>query len=246
MRKILFCFAFCAAALTAGAQIAEVSTPQPILKGTESRMYYPVLSADGSQMLFSDDNHSNLRMYDFDDNVTVKITATPAESFRAHFTADGQVSLKRSDKAPVSVDVDGSRLLVSINGVTDEYTPVDAYAGYCWPSLSPDGTKVMFVAAGKGIVITDLRGNIISRPGTSRMEAPVWFGNSHIVAMLTTDDGHQISSSQIVMMTVDGKVSQNLTKPESMSMFPSASAEAGKVVYNTVDGRMYQINVTLK
>ena len=121
---------------------------------------------------------------------------------------------------------------------------VHGYAGYCWPSLSPDGTKVMFVAAGKGIYITDLKGCILSQPG--KYEAPVWYGNNHIVAMNAKDDGHQYMSSQIVLLSADGKQVQDLTKPESMSMNPAAAISANRVVYNTIDGRLYEMTVTLK
>jgi hypothetical protein len=47
-------------------------------------------------------------------------------------------------------------------------------------------------------------------------------------------------------MTVDGSKIQELTRPESMAMNPTASIAAGKIVYNTIDGRLYQMNITLK
>ena len=102
----------------------------------------------------------------------------------------------------------------------------------------------MFFAAGFGIVITDLNGNILSTPGN--FEAPVWYGNDHIVAMNATNDGHNYRSSQIVLLSADGTQFQALTKPESMTMNPTASFDAGKIVYATIDGRLYQMNIKLK
>lgn len=236
MKKSLLFAASLAFSLSVSAQIAETSPAQPLLRGVESNMYYPELSADGNTLWFSDADYKNPRVYDFTDNVTLRLDKSTA----------AQQASRNSVAKGVSVDVEGSKLKITVNGVCHSYTPVECYAGYCWPTLSPDGTKVMFVAAGKGIVVTDLKGKVIARPGTSRMEAPVWFGNNHIVAMNATDDGHQISSSQIVLMTVDGSSTQALTKPESMSMYPAASIDAGRVVYNTIDGRLYQINVKLK
>lgn len=227
------------AALTAGAQIANVSTPEPLLKGVETSMFHPVLSADGKYLLFSDADYSNVRTYDFNSGSIEKVNIDKHEAYYAHFNADNKIVA-----APASaVRTEGSTLFISVNGVEKSYSPVESYAGYLWESLSPDGTKVMFYAAGHGIVITDLKGNILSEPG--KFEEPVWFGNDHIVAQKSTDDGHQYTSSQILIMKADGSESQAITRPESMTFSPTASIEANKVVYTTIDGRMYQVNVTL-
>ena len=223
------------AGIAAGhAQIARVSTPEPILKGQESEMYNPVMSKDGSTLLFSDVDHTNLRSYDLQAGVVSAVKATSKEAMTAQFDKAGKVVFS----SPV-VEAKGSTII--INGKS--YSPVPSYAGYTWESVSPDGKKVMFFAAGVGIIVTDLNGNIIARPG--KYEAPVWFGNNHIVAQNATDDGHQYHSSQIVLLNLDGSEVQELTKPESMTFSPAASAEAGKVVYSTIDGRLYQVNIEL-
>lgn len=232
MNKILILASASLLCFSAKAQIADVSPAKQLLRGVDSGMYYPELSLDGNTLTFSAADHSNLREYDFVDNVTVRIDAAKAP--------------KHASASKVAVSTEGSKLIVRQGNKTSEYTPVESYAGYLWPSLSPDGTKIMFVAAGKGIVVTDLKGKIISLPGSKRLEAPVWFGNNHIVAMNTTDDGHQLASSQIVLLTLDGSASQELTRPESMAMFPAASGSAERVVYNTIDGRLYLLNVKLR
>jgi hypothetical protein len=223
------------AALAMQAQIADVSSPRRLLAGVEGEAYYPVLNADGTQMKYTSQDYQGLKLYDFVDNVTTKLSDAPRAGLSASFVAAD---------AKVKVGVEGSNLLITRDGVTRSYSPVPCYAGYLWASLSPDGKKVMFVAAGKGIVITDLQGNVLSRPG--KYEAPVWYGNDLIVAMDATDDGHQYRSSRIVLLRADGSEVQPLTRPESMSMFPAASATAGKIVYNTIDGLLYQLDVKLK
>lgn len=239
MKKLITAaFAF-AAVLSAGAQIAEVSAPQPLLQGVQSNMYNPVLSADGQRLLFTHADFTDLRMYDFADGVTVRIDADRTKAFKARFRG-AEVSFDAND----GVRVSGSKLIVTRNGVTNEYTPVECQAGYCWASVSPDGTKIVFLAAGKGLVVTDMQGNVLSRPGN--FEAPVWYGNDHLVVQNSTDDGHQLHSSQILLITADGTRQQALTRPESMTMTPAASIQAGRVVYGTVDGRLYQVSITLK
>lgn len=238
MKKTII-LAITLAAVTVGkAQIAEVSSPQPLLKGVQSNMFNPVLSADGTQLLFSGADYADARVYDFNDNVTRRLSLAPEQTFKAHFDASNAVVT-----TPTSVRTEGTKLFITTKGVERSYSPVSCYAGYCWASLSPDGSKVMFVAAGKGVYVVDLKGNIIANPGD--YTAPAWYGNDHIVAQLSKDDGHQYQSSQILLMTLDGKTVQPLTRPESMAMDPTASAKAGKIVYSTIDGRLYQINVTL-
>ena len=279
------------------AQIANVESVTPLLKGVESDMHHPVLSVDGSRLLFSSCNYTGLRMYDFNDNVVTKVSNEDRAGFDATFSPDGseiyfvtqtrdgvrnlrQVkkydiashqitemtqqgrvvgrpvatakgfattvdgTLVATDKKATRVRTEGAQLFITQNGVEKAYSPIENCVGYIWASLSPDGSKVMFFAAAHGIVITDLNGNILSMPGN--YEAPVWYGNNHIVAMNATNDGYNYHSSQIVLLSVDGSQKQELTKPESMTMNPTASFEAGKIVYATIDGRLYQMNINLK
>ena len=297
MKKLLLTVMAFAGIATMSAQIAEVESVSPLLKGVESEMYHPILSSDGSQLLFSECNFKGLRLYDFNDNVVVKVSTEARAGLDASFSPDGkeiyfvtqtlqnnrnmrqvkkydvasrqtvEVSklgrvvsapvatakgfattidgkLMTTDKASTRVRTEGTNLIIAKNGVEKSYTPIANSVGYIWSSLSPDGSKVMFFAAGFGIVITDLEGNVLSTPGN--YEDPVWFGNNHIVAMNATNDGHNYRSSQIVLLTADGSQMQQLTKPESMTMNPTASFEAGKIVYATIDGRLYQMNLKLK
>ncbi|MCH5220260.1 MAG: hypothetical protein J1F20_06775 [Muribaculaceae bacterium] len=239
MKKTLVILTTLCIGFGASARIAEVSTPEPILKGIETDMYHPILSQDGKQLLFADADYSNLRSYDFASGVVSKIKADKNQAYIAHFDKQGVVALTPS----TSVRTKGTSLIINTNGVEKTYSPVECHAGYLWESLSPDGTKVMFVAAGKGVYITDLEGNILAHPG--KFESPVWFGNDHIVVQKSTDDGHQYNSSQILLLTLDGSEIQPLTKPESMTFSPAASIQSGKVVFTTIDGHLFQMNVKL-
>lgn len=296
MKKVLI-MALAAMSLTAQAQIVDVTSTQQLLKGVDSNMYYPVLSTDGSKMLYTSENFQGLKLYDFKDNVTQKVSDESRAGLDATFSCDGQtvyfvtqtwqdnrnmrqaksydiatrklneisakgrvvarpMALKNgvmttidgvvsiTDNKSTTVRTRGSVLYIGRNGVEKAYTPVESHAGYLWESLSPDGTKVMFFAAGKGIVITDLNGNVLKQLGN--YESPVWFGNDCVVAMNAKHNGYQHTASQIVLMRADGSELQELTRPESMTMNPTASFEAGKIVYNTIDGRLYQMNVNLK
>lgn len=298
MKHILMTLVATACAVSSQAQIAQVTSTERLLAGVESEMYYPVLNEDGSRVLFTTCNYKGLRMHDFNDNVTLKISEEERAGFDASFTPDGKTvyyvsqekvnglnmrQVKKYDvdaknvtavtplgrmvsrpvalndgamakvdgksigaiaKKDVAVRTEGATLYISCNGEEKAYSPVDSHAGYLWASVSPDKTKVMFFAAAKGIYVVDLNGNVISSLGN--YEAPVWYGNDYVVAMNAKHNGYQHISSQIVMMRVDGSEIQELTRPESMTMNPAASIVGGKIVYNTIDGRLYQMNITLK
>ena len=134
---------------------------------------------------------------------------------------------------------EGSRVHVTVDGEERVFSPVDSWAGYLWASLSPDGKRVAFFAAGKGIVIIDLRGQIVAMLGNYEM--PCWYNNDYIVAQHATDDGHQFTSSQLLLLKADGTWQAELTKPASMAMHPTCGG--GKIVYTTIDGLLYEMQI---
>ena len=136
---------------------------------------------------------------------------------------------------------EGSRVHVTVNGEDRVFSPVDSWAGYLWASLSPDGKKVAFFAAGKGIVVIDLRGQMLAMLGNYEM--PCWYNNDYLVAQNAKDDGHQFTSSQIVLLKADGTYKADLTKPASMTMQPTCGG--GKIVYTTIDGLLYEMKINI-
>ena len=136
---------------------------------------------------------------------------------------------------------EGSRVYVTVNGEERVFSPVDSWAGYLWASLSPDGRRVAFFAAGKGIVVIDLRGQVLAMLGNYEM--PCWYNNDYLVAQNAKDDGHQFTSSQIVLLKADGTWQTELTRPESMTMHPTCGG--GKIVYTTIDGILHEMKINI-
>ncbi len=136
---------------------------------------------------------------------------------------------------------EGSRVHVIVGGEERVFSPVDSWAGYLWASLSPDGKRVAFFAAGKGIVVIDLRGQVVAMLGNYEM--PCWYNNDYLVAQNATDDGHQFTSSQIVLLKADGTWQRELTKPASMAMQPTCGG--GTIVYTTIDGLLYAMKINI-
>ncbi len=140
-----------------------------------------------------------------------------------------------------SVYTEGSRIYITTADKTASYSPVESWAGYIWPTLSPDGKKVAFVAAEKGIVVIDLKGNVLAMLG--KYEMPAWYDNDYIVAQHATDDGHQFTSSQIMLLKADGTFATSLTAPSTMTMQPTSAA--GKIVYTTIDGMLHEMKIAI-
>lgn len=235
MKKNVILLTALGLALSASAQIANVSAPVRLFPAGSGMMCNPALSADGRTVMVSDPNFTNPRIINIASRSVAETTASTIEAANANFTAV---------RGNVEVSTEGSVLTITRDGHSAQYTPVPSEAGYLWASVSPDAQKVMFFAAGSGIVICDLDGNVLSRPG--KFEAPVWYGNDYILAQNATDDGHQYSSSQIVLVSVDGSRMQELTAPESMSMTPSGAFDSNTVVYSTIDGLLYKMNVYIR
>ena len=153
----------------------------------------------------------------------------------------GEKGFRSSGNIGSAVWTEGSRVYVTVDGEDRVFSPVDSWAGYLWASLSPDGKKVAFFAAGKGIVVIDLRGQMLAMLGNYEM--PCWYNNDYLVAQNATDDGHQFTSSQIVLLKADGTYKTDLTKPVSMAMQPTCGG--GKIVYTTIDGLLYEMKINI-
>lgn len=127
----------------------------------------------------------------------------------------------------------GNVLYISQRGKTSALTPIPLRhtAGFLWPSLSPDGSKVAFVAASKGLVVCDLSGNILKEYGLFLM--PSWLTDSHLVAM-SNSDNIRYSASNLWLITADGDSVVNLTPNQNRCIQPMVAN--GRVAYTTPAG----------
>lgn len=150
-------------------------------------------------------------------------------------------SFRSPASTPIGVYTQGSTVVICRNGREQAYTPVPSHAGYLWASLSPDATRVAFFAAERGICIIDLNGHLLAELGNYEM--PSWLNDHYLVAQHATDDGHQFTSSQIMLLKDDGSWRHALTPPTSMTMQPTAAA--GKLVYTTIDGNLHLMRLQI-
>ena len=144
----------------------------------------------------------------------------------------------KAQNLPV-LSIDKGKLMFTVDGKTRNLSPNGNDFSYLWPSLSPDGTKVLYYLAAHGTYVCDLDGSNARKVG--KMRAPVWYDDNTIVGMMDLDDGEFIYASTIVAATLDG-VTQTLTGDETIAMYPHAAN--GKIAFSTPAGEAYIIQVT--
>ncbi len=148
------------------------------------------------------------------------------------------IGTAKAQNLPV-LSIDKGQLKITIGGKTRNLSPNGNQFSYLWPSLSPDGTKVLYYLAAHGTYVCNLDGSNARKVG--QMRAPVWYDDNTIVGMMDKDDGEFIYASTIVAATLEG-TTQVLTDDSSIAMYPHATS--GKIVFSTPAGEAFIINVT--
>ena len=129
--------------------------------------------------------------------------------------------------------------LVDEGGSTRVLQPVQESNGYLWASLSPDGTRIMFEAASKGLYVCDLNGQVIADLGEFLM--PGWYNNDYIVAMSNAGNT-RTNGSRIWLLSVDGEVCKPISNREDRAVQPMTAG--GKVVYTILySGEVKQLEL---
>lgn len=225
----------------------------------------PVISADGKKIIYRDVRYTedrlrqtSLRMIDAE-NSTGKIIQEPARGIKSYGfhqntafvmkdngeTTQGGTKLLATEtggKERISVFLEDLQLRLEVDGKKISLAPNGTDVNYIWPSLSPDGTKILYYVSERGAYVCDLDGTNV-RFIAYDCRAPQWYDDHVIVGMDDDDDGERLISSRIVAYTLDGK-SQALTEGASLTMFPFCSAEKGIVACSTGNGEIYLIHLT--
>lgn len=224
--------------------------------------YDPIFSNDNSKVFFRNTTFENgrrfdaLESYDLTTGRQVQMMKPQrdlrsARSYHngALIQADNRLyktTFGRTKAAiPVYVSSENLKMYVYQNGVRTQIAPVAGEnINYIWASLSPDNTKILFTAVGKGTFVCDLKGRIVAELGY--LNAPVWYNDNIVVGMQDKDNGEYVTSSTVMMTTLDGKVKQQISSKDHIAMYPTASSRAGRIVYSTVDGKLIVSELTIK
>lgn len=145
---------------------------------------------------------------------------------------DGQAQVN----APV-LSTKNFKMYITRNGKTSELAPKGHGYRYIWASLSPDASKVLFCCSGNGAYVCNLDGSDLTSLGNYR--APKWMGNDMVVAMDCQDNGEVFTSSEIVVLDLNGN-KQVVTGEDVIAMYPLPAD--GKIAFSTPTGEAYIIN----
>lgn len=151
----------------------------------------------------------------------------------------GTAQLVAADaNSTVSVNED-LHLVLTHNGKNIVLTPNGTEQAYNWPSISPDGSKILYYVSGHGCFVCDMNGKNVQKIA-NHCRAAQWYNNNTIVGMADEDDGKVLTASAIVVYTLDGK-SQILVNKNTMAIYPVAAE--GKIAFSTAAGEMYLMQV---
>lgn len=115
---------------------------------------------------------------------------------------------------------------------------------YIWASLSPDGTMILYNYQGRGSYICDTEGKILHDIGI--INAPKWFNDRIVIGMDDKDDGHRITSSELVYYSLGDKKKTILTSTADRSeMFPMAAGNR-RIAFCTDNGEIWIMKVRVR
>lgn len=229
--------------------------------------WMPAISEDGKTLVVrqKDDEIQGNSLYSIN-LATLERTAIlhKADHFNRVNFVNGKVSVGLQGKVttkqvtrPVSavqmpneifVTEEDLKIVVYNNGRRIELDPLKGQLGpwdpqYCWTSLSPDKTKILFHCANYAY-ICDINGSNLVKLG--EMNCPQWRGNTHVIGHNEDHDGYYLTKGEIFIIGADGKNLQQLTASSDIKTFPCVSADGSKIAYHTEDGKLFLMTIKEK
>ena len=153
-----------------------------------------------------------------------------------------RVSGEKLESIPVVPSIKDGQLYITEKGKTRLLSPAGTNVNYLWPSVSPDGKKLLYYVMDQG------QAYVSNSDGTNPvslgiLRAPKWMGTDWVVGMVDYDNGEVVTSSEIVGVAADGTQRTVLTDDSVIALYPSASADASKIVYTTNDGKVFLMKI---
>ncbi len=233
-----------------------------VITGDNGAGYEPAVTADGLKVFYRSDYYSDNMKYSsvssFDISTGTKVVLLKkGRDVLPPAVAGNSVLVRSADGT--KIEQAGPVLKSGNDGaflITEDMMPV-LYRGserkplmpngdgfYIWASLSPDGTKILYNYRGQGTFICDTDGRVLHDLG--RINAPKWFNDRVVIGMDDKDDGHRITSSELVYYSLGGKRRVIFTStPDRSEMFPFAAGNS-RIAFCTDKGEIYMMKVRVR
>ncbi len=137
----------------------------------------------------------------------------------------------------VLLGIDNGKIQLVVNGTRKQLDPMNG-GSYIWPSLSPDGKRLMAYDMDRGAFVSDLDGRVLANLGG--LDGPTWSRDGQwIVTFDEVNDGHAVTGSELYAIRADGSGKIALTSTaETVELYPSCSPTENKIVCHTLDGKV--------
>lgn len=153
------------------------------------------------------------------------------------------LSKNNPDNKEVFLNIDK---IITGNIIKQEVTTLEPLKGqqYLNLRLSPDRTKIVFEVYGGNLYIMNSDGSELTELGKGYRAS--WSPDSkYVVYMVTEDDGHQYTSSDLFIASADGSIKQQLTFSAELEMDPDWSPDGTRIIYtDDKEGAVFSITVT--
>ena len=132
--------------------------------------------------------------------------------------------------------IEDTKIMAVVDGMPLRLDPY-RNGSYIWPSLSPDGTRMVAYEMSRGMFVADLGGTILAEFG--RCDAPSWTRSGRwIVCMREKNDGQQITGSDIYCVAPDGGSPIRLTDSPAIELMPVCSPVDDRILACTPSGEI--------
>lgn len=122
-----------------------------------------------------------------------------------------------------------------------ELNPLSDAHSYLWPSLSPDGSHLLFVEPFQGLFVAEADG---SNPVkiADKADYPGWVANDIVSFVVSHDDGYVILNSALKAFDLTTGELIDVTTPDVL--VGESSAANSTVVFTTLNGEMFTVTVS--
>lgn len=223
------------------------------------------ITDDGNKIFYRTDNYVNGKKYSDIKSLDIRTNKIELiESGKRNLSApkilksgdcifkqDADITVNNKLKKTVQLNIipqdtmlfySDNNLILLINNEKKVFNPLGD-GSYLWSSLSPDKSKILFTFMGKGTYVTDLDGNILLELGYAN--APKWSSDGKWIAYMDDkDDGERVTSSEIFLLSSDGKEKIQLTNSKEIhEQFPEWSPTMNAIVCHTNDGKIIYLSL---